>query len=345
MQVNLHAIRYHECTRKWKHPSRLLRRWISQRIFMTGTLVWTTTNATSSLMYSRFCSFRWHQWESCWVVLQWGSIQHEYISFDIMDTILGLVSSTKVIRAGPQVCNGFLTNSQFLLSTQLLNELIGHTSDKGSAHQFHMLVVFTNTKASSTVLFTLHPTLWPLFWLVLHCASQHDVCHLNCPYLWLGTWWTTISQLSSQKVDKWKSVTQGFPDGVSIPKIPWVYLTSLTQHPREQSLDHPQNTGIVIPQVSLQLLSFITHHRITPAPPTKNGSPQKTGHRQGTQCPFLLTSIPIMAAHPQLLVEEGSHSQNHANSKQMATWMVCFKLGTAAAGVHWSRKFDTICIM
>ena len=38
LQASLHVARYGKCTRKPKHPSGLLRRWTSPRIFMTGTL-------------------------------------------------------------------------------------------------------------------------------------------------------------------------------------------------------------------------------------------------------------------------------------------------------------------
>ena len=80
---------------------------------------------------------------------------------------------------------------------------------------------------------------------------------------------------------------------VSVSGTPGVYLTNLTRHPRERSLDRPQNTWFVAPQVSSQSLSFITHHRINHpllrprTPPAKDGALQN--HRQAAWCvPFYL---------------------------------------------------------
>ena len=49
---------------------------------------------------------------------------------------------------------------------------------------------------------------------------------------------------------------------VSVTVTPRGYLTSLTRHPRERSMDRPRNTWFAVPRVSSPSLSFITHYRI-----------------------------------------------------------------------------------
>ena len=49
---------------------------------------------------------------------------------------------------------------------------------------------------------------------------------------------------------------------VSVPGTPRAYLTRLTRHPRERSMDPPRNTWFAVLRVSSPSLSFITHHRI-----------------------------------------------------------------------------------